>query len=85
MTAYREKSLQCVYLIREQGPLSPRKLRELTGNPLVSGLLQKNYYRWFVRQSRGIYALSQAGQQALDTYAEVVSTFKVLSSSQINS
>lgn len=41
MTAYREKSLHCAYLMREHGPLSPRKLRDLTNNKAVSSLLQK--------------------------------------------
>ncbi|MDD9266237.1 DUF2161 domain-containing phosphodiesterase [Paenibacillus sp. GCM10023248] len=75
MTAYREKSLHCAYLMREQGPLSPRKLRELTNNPAVSGLLQKNYYRWFVRQSRGIYYITPLGEKALAEYAHVTVAF----------
>lgn len=75
MTAYREKSLHCAYLIRRQGPLSPRRLRELTGNKNAGDLLQKNFYRWFVRQSRGIYGITPLGEQALDTYSEVASAF----------
>jgi hypothetical protein len=72
MTAYREKALQCTYHLKQQGPLSPRELRELTGNKAVSGLLQKNYYRWFVRKSRGLYEITPAGEQALIDYAHVV-------------
>jgi hypothetical protein len=73
MTAYREKALQCVRLIQQHGPLSPRSLRELTGNPAVSGLLQKNYYRWFARKSRGIYDITPLGIEALSSYAHVAS------------
>ncbi|MFC5449475.1 DUF2161 domain-containing phosphodiesterase [Paenibacillus aestuarii] len=76
MTAYREKSLHCAYLMRERGPLSPRQLRELTGNKAVSSLLQKNYYRWFIRQSRGIYHLTALGEKALAEYAHVAETFQ---------
>jgi hypothetical protein len=72
MTAYREKALHCVQLIQHHGPMSPRQLRELTGNAAVSNLLQKNYYRWFVRTSRGIYDIAPLGIEALTAYAHVV-------------
>ncbi|CAH1211606.1 hypothetical protein PAECIP111891_03725 [Paenibacillus allorhizoplanae] len=75
MTAYREKSLHCAYLMQQHGPLSPRKLREMTSNMNVSSLLQQNYYRWFVRQSRGIYHLTPGGEKALVDYAHVVTAF----------
>ncbi|MNR47610.1 hypothetical protein D3C85_1667330 [compost metagenome] len=75
MTAYREKSLHCAHLMQQHGPLSPRKLRELTNNMNVSSLLQQNYYRWFVRQSRGIYHLTPIGEKALQDYAHVVTAF----------
>ncbi|MBD0380173.1 DUF2161 domain-containing phosphodiesterase [Paenibacillus sedimenti] len=74
MTAYREKSLHCAYLMRELGPLSPRKLRELTGNKDVSSLLQKNFYHWYVRQSRGIYHITPLGEKALTEYAHVIAS-----------
>jgi hypothetical protein len=72
MTAYREKALHCVYLIHQHGPLSPRSLREFTGNPSVSGLLQKNYYLWFVRKSRGIYGITPLGEAALSEFEHVI-------------
>ncbi|NEW08286.1 hypothetical protein GK047_19985 [Paenibacillus sp. SYP-B3998] len=75
MTAYREKSLHCVQLLITYGPLSPRQLRDYTGNKAVSSLLQKNYYRWFVRQSRGIYHITPLGEKALSEYAHVVAAF----------
>ncbi|TXK85619.1 hypothetical protein FU659_03470 [Paenibacillus sp. N3.4] len=82
MTAYREKSLHCAYLLREHGPLSPRRLREFTSNKAVSSLLQKNYYRWFIRQSRGIYYLTPSGEQALTEYAHVLTAFTFQTSSE---
>lgn len=75
MTAYREKSLHLVYLLDQHGPLSPRQLRNFTGNKAVGSLLQQNYYRWFVRQSRGIYHITPLGEQALVDYAHVVTVF----------
>ncbi|TDG00515.1 DUF2161 family putative PD-(D/E)XK-type phosphodiesterase [Paenibacillus piri] len=72
MTSYREKSLHLASLLRQHGPLSPRRLKELTGNPRAAGLLQKNVYRWFQRVERGIYRLTPHGEEALRTYAHVV-------------
>ncbi len=74
MTAYREKALHCAYLLQRHGPLSPRQLRELTGNSTVSGLLQKNFYRWFARKSRGIYEITSLGEQAVAQYGHVLSS-----------
>ncbi|MFD7522888.1 DUF2161 family putative PD-(D/E)XK-type phosphodiesterase [Paenibacillus chitinolyticus] len=75
VTAYREKALHCALLIREQGPLSPRRLRELTGNAKTPALLQRNVYGWFVRVRRGLYGLTRPGEEALDTFAHVAARF----------
>jgi hypothetical protein len=72
VTSYREKSLHCAYLLKQHGPLSPRRLRDLTGNAKTASLLQKNVYLWFRRVSRGVYALTPAGETALVTYSHVV-------------
>ncbi|MFS0837119.1 DUF2161 family putative PD-(D/E)XK-type phosphodiesterase [Paenibacillus sp. 1P03SA] len=75
VTAYREKALHCALLLREQGPLSPRSLRELTGNAKTAALLQRNVYGWFTRVKRGLYGLTRPGEEALDTFAHVVARF----------
>lgn len=72
VTAYREKALQCAWLLKQYGPMSPKRLREMTGNPNTAGLLQKNYYRWFHRIERGVYSLSPLGEEAVSEYAHVV-------------
>ncbi|WP_338043934.1 DUF2161 domain-containing phosphodiesterase [Paenibacillus lutrae] len=72
VTAYREKALHCALLLRQQGPLSPRKLRELTGNTKTAALLQRNVYGWFARVNRGVYSLTPQGAEALAAFAHVV-------------
>ncbi|WP_367583649.1 DUF2161 domain-containing phosphodiesterase [Paenibacillus sp. FJAT-26967] len=72
VTAYREKALHCALLLRQQGPLSPRKLRELTGNAKTAALLQRNVYGWFARVNRGVYSLTPQGAEALAAFAHVV-------------
>ncbi|WP_248930329.1 DUF2161 domain-containing phosphodiesterase [Paenibacillus hamazuiensis] len=75
VTSYREKALHCASLLKRHGPMSPRQLKELTGNAKAAGLLQKNYYRWFQRVERGVYRLSPLGEQAVAEYAHVVEGF----------
>jgi hypothetical protein len=72
VTSYREKSLHLAYLLKLHGPMSPRKLSDLTGNAKAAGLLQKNVYRWFQRVERGIYIITPFGEEALHTFANVV-------------
>ncbi|HEY0828417.1 MAG TPA: DUF2161 family putative PD-(D/E)XK-type phosphodiesterase [Bacilli bacterium] len=72
VTVYREKALYCAYFLEKHEKLSPRQLKILTGSSNVSDTLQKNYYGWFERQERGIYALTPKGIEALTTYAHVI-------------
>jgi hypothetical protein len=74
VTAYREKALTLAKWIHEQGPSSPARLRELTGNAKAGQCLQTNVYGWFVRIKRGQYGLSPEGEQALTEYAHVIKT-----------
>jgi hypothetical protein len=75
VTAYREKALHCAWLLKQHGPMSPKQLREMTGNPKTAELLQKNFYRWFHRIKRGVYGLSPLGEEAVSEYAHVVEGF----------
>lgn len=75
VTAYREKSLHLASVLKQHGTMSPRRLRDLTGNPGAADMLQKNYYLWFQRVERGVYKLTPLGEEALHTYAHVVAGF----------
>jgi hypothetical protein len=72
VTAYREKALHLAVCLRQHGPLSPRILRQLTGNSRTASFLQHNVYRWFQRIERGIYQLTPLGQEALETFSHVI-------------
>lgn len=78
MTSYRELALQCAAHIKQLGPLSPAKLRDLTGKQKVGSILQKNYYQWFKRIKRGVYDLTTDGHDALATYEEVLDFEEIL-------
>lgn len=62
MTAYRQDCIACAAALLS-GPQSPKQLRALvTRAPTI---LRSNVYGWFVRESRGIYGLSDLGRAAV--------------------
>jgi hypothetical protein len=62
MTAYRQRALLCGARLAS-GPLRPRDLRETA--PDAYGILRRNVYGWFERIGPGLYALTEAGRDAL--------------------
>jgi hypothetical protein len=62
MTAYRQQALACAAALRD-GPLRPRDLKAAT--PIAPKILLHNVYGWFDRVDRGVYALTEAGAEAL--------------------
>lgn len=52
--------------------ISPAAVRERSGVGSAADILQRNYYGWFRRVSRGRYVLTPAGIQALTDYASVL-------------
>lgn len=67
MTAYRELALLVVALLND-GPQTTTYLKERTSRHKVTDILQKNYYGWFERVSRGVYQLTPEGKQAIKIY-----------------
>ena len=74
LTAYREATLYLAYCLARLGPLAPKRLREL-GAGRAQTMLRRNYYGWFERAGRGIYALTPAGHDALAHYETVTAPF----------
>lgn len=62
MTAYRQQALTCAALLAT-GPQRPRDLKAHA--PDAARILQRNVYGWFERTGRGVYALTDAGHEAL--------------------
>lgn len=71
MTSYKELALLTLYFLQE-GAKSTKDIKDFVQNNKVLSLLQKNYYGWFNRKSRGIYELSTSGKQALQTYESIL-------------
>lgn len=73
VTAYREQAIQIAALIGKYGEMSPKKLKDLGADKdKTSRILQDNHYGWFVRVSRGLYALSDKGKAEINQYCELV-------------
>lgn len=62
MTAYRQDCLRCATALLT-GPQSPRQLKALVAR--APTILRSNVYGWFVRESRGIYGLTELGRAAV--------------------
>lgn len=72
MTAYRENSVFIACCFEKYGPLSPAKLRKLGTGPKTQSILSKNFYGWFDKVSKGIYALHPHAREFLTGYPELV-------------
>ncbi len=74
VTVYRQDALRCISALAVSGPMRLAELRALSGVAAAGPILQRNVYGWFDRVERGTYGLSDAGEQALSRFAEVIAT-----------
>lgn len=68
VTAYRQECLRVASVLAARGPRSPKALRVDAEAPKAASILLSDYYGWFERVERGIYAVTPAGTKALETY-----------------
>jgi hypothetical protein len=68
VTYYRELSLRIGSFLKEGINSSPKQIKAATGIENTSSILQKNYYGWFIRLSRGCYGLSPIGKREVQEY-----------------
>lgn len=70
VTAYREHVIKIGYCLLN-GEQTTKFIREQTGIKQAAVYLQKNYYKWFYRVDRGVYALTDLGKKELEQYREL--------------
>lgn len=75
MTAYKENAIQILCYLYKYGPLSIGQLRDFGAGPKTSSILQKNFYGWFDRVSKGVYQITPEGNQSLAEYPELVAFY----------
>lgn len=68
MTAYRQDALRCVAALQDKTAAAPRYVAQATGVTNARNIMADNHYGWFVRVSRGVYALSPKGLEAATTF-----------------
>ena len=71
ITAYREQTIVIAHYL-SKGPLKLKDIKALTENNKCSSILQKNYYGWFERVERGVYSLTDIGNDDLVKYNHVL-------------
>ncbi|MFC4320462.1 DUF2161 domain-containing phosphodiesterase [Litchfieldia salsa] len=76
MTAYKENCIQIACYLEKYGPLSPKKLRSLGTGEKTLSILNKNYYRWFEKVSRGVYEINDTGKQEVNQFPELVEYYQ---------
>ena len=69
VTAYRQEALRIAAVLAAHGKLRPALLRARAEAPKAGRILLDNVYGWFERVEHGIYALTPAGQTALQAFA----------------
>ncbi|MGN0170860.1 MAG: DUF2161 family putative PD-(D/E)XK-type phosphodiesterase [Lachnospiraceae bacterium] len=77
MTGYREDALLVAdALFSLGGEASPASIRKLCGVEKTTNILYHNYYGWFAQVKRGVYRLTEQGQDALKEYANILNSLK---------
>ena len=71
MTAYRQDALRLAQAL-SGGAAKVGDLRRETGVQRAQAILSADHYGWFERVSRGVYALTPKGNEALSSYAEAL-------------
>jgi hypothetical protein len=76
VTAYRENAIQIACYLDVLGPMSPKQLRSLGTGPKTLSIMYSDFYGWFERVNRGVYALRGAARGELAQYPALVRRFR---------
>jgi len=68
MTAYRQQVLRCAELLASHGPMKVAALRASADVPKAASILRSDFYGWFERVERGVYALTPKGHAGLQKF-----------------
>ncbi len=76
VTAYRENAIHIACCLERFGALKPKQLRAFGTGAKTTSILSSNFYGWFERVARGVYALTAQGKDELGLYPEVVTPYR---------
>ncbi len=77
-TAYRESAIHIACCLERFGPMSPKQLRALGTGERTQSILASNFYGWFERIHRGVYALKPQGSRELNDWPRAVEHYRQL-------
>ncbi|WP_271949180.1 DUF2161 domain-containing phosphodiesterase [Ruegeria faecimaris] len=69
VTAYRQDALRCAAHLAECGATKGADVAKATGVSIATRLMRENHYGWFDKIKKGVYALSESGQEGLKHWA----------------
>ncbi|WP_170783804.1 DUF2161 domain-containing phosphodiesterase [Ruegeria lacuscaerulensis] len=69
VTAYRQDALKCAAHLAECGATKGAEVAKATGVAAATRLMRENHYGWFDKVEKGVYALTDAGQDGLKHWA----------------
>lgn len=69
VTAYRQDALKCAAHLAEHGACKGADVAKSTGVAEATRLMRTNHYGWFDKVEKGVYALTDAGQEGLKHWA----------------
>ena len=72
VTAYREKALYLVGLLKIYTNLSVKQMKELGADDKTYYVLFNNYYGWFQKVEKGRYFLTKKGLEESENYSELI-------------
>jgi hypothetical protein len=68
-SAYRQAALRCAASLAANGPMKVAALRAACDAPNAAAILRDDFYGWFERVERGVYALTPKGRRGLALHA----------------
>ena len=76
MTAYRQDALRCLSFLSEEGATKAALVAKACDVEQARRIMADNHYGWFERVATGIYDLTDAGRDALESYGEDIERLK---------
>ena len=72
ITTYKQEAIRIAWLLKKEGELSPKALRELGCGIKTQQIVSANFYGWFNKERRGVYSIDKEGIKALKGYDKVI-------------
>jgi hypothetical protein len=74
MTAYKQDALRCLAFMHATGPSRVADIRRETKVDRTATILRSDYYGWFIRQTRGVYVVTEKGVEAMTVFKIEIAT-----------